>query len=237
MIDIVPSGKMHKAKGRAAHGTLDVRWDFSFDSQRNAAHPSFGRLKAFSDGILSPSALEPLHREKDTEVVTYVVDGEFRHFDERGHNGILKKGWIQHICAGRGIQHAEINNLEFRNLRFVELRFLPDRKGVTPRYQQKPVQKRQRRNRLLPLVSNRRLGALKMCSDAEVFASFLEKGKDLHHTVVPRRGLFLYVLEGGPLTLNGKRVPALSSAEIYKEPAIEIRALKDAELLLVDVRL
>jgi len=45
----------------------------------------------------------------------------------------------------------------------------------------------------------------------------------------------LYVLEGGPVSVNGVRVPPLGSAMITDERAIDLAAEQDAELLLVDV--
>jgi redox-sensitive bicupin YhaK (pirin superfamily) len=44
------------------------------------------------------------------------------------------------------------------------------------------------------------------------------------------------VLEGGPITVNGTRVPSLGSAMITEEKAIDLVAEQDAELLLVEVK-
>jgi hypothetical protein len=45
------------------------------------------------------------------------------------------------------------------------------------------------------------------------------------------------VLEGGPVLVNGKQAPALSSAMVTNERLFTVRAEKDAELLLVNVRI
>ena len=49
--------------------------------------------------------------------------------------------------------------------------------------------------------------------------------------------LYLCVLEGGPVVVNGERVTAPGSAMIKEEAGIEVSAEEDAELLLVDVLL
>ncbi|MGE5308125.1 MAG: pirin family protein [Deltaproteobacteria bacterium] len=237
MIIIHLSDQMYHTTKKARGGSVKARWIFSFDSLLDRQHDRFGTLTSFSEDTLSPGASLPLHPYNDNEVVTYIADGEFRHLDNKGHNGTLKKGWVQHTTAGPGMWHSEINNLEDRPLRFVQMQFSPAHIALKPHYEQKPVQKRQRRNKLLALVSNRRLGALKINADTEVFSSFLEKGKELHHAVEKDRGIFIYVLEKGPVRINGIRMTSLSCAEIVDEPAAVIRADEDAELLLVDVRL
>ena len=50
-------------------------------------------------------------------------------------------------------------------------------------------------------------------------------------------GVYLYVLEGGPVQLDGHRVPALAAAQVTQERALRAEAEGDAELLLVNVRL
>lgn len=237
MINVRSAKQIFTVKGEAGHGVFEGRRNFSFGTYVDSRHNNFGVLKAFNDDTFSPGAAAPLHSQRDVEVVTYCVQGEFRHFDDKGHDGVLKKGWIQHASAGSGIRHSEINNLTEQPLRFIQLLFVPHRKGEPPHYEQKPVQKRQRTNKLLPLVSNVHLGALKINSDAEVFSSFLQRHRHIRHPVREGRGLFAYVVEGGPVMINGKKVSSLGCAEISGETSADITAEKDAELILADVRL
>ena len=67
-------------------------------------------------------------------------------------------------------------------------------------------------------------------------SSFLHAGKTEHYDLESGRGLYLYVLEGGPITVNGTKVPPLGAAIISEETAIDVFAELDAELLLVDVK-
>lgn len=237
MINVRSPEQIYTVSGEAGHGVFEGRRSFSFGTYTDPEHGSFGVLKSFNDDTLSPGAALPLHSERDIEVVTYCAQGEFRHFDDKGHDGVLKKGWVQHASAGSGIRHSEINNLSGEPLRFIQIMFAPRRKGEQPHYEQKPVQKRQRTNKLLPLVSNEHLGALKVNADAEVFASFLQKSRHVRHPVRAGRGLFIYVVEGGPVEINGNKVHAQGCAEVSGETSFEITAGKDAELVLVDVRL
>ena len=102
--------------------------------------------------------------------------------------------------------------------------------------EQKAVGKADRTDRFLPLVSNRDEGSLPIASDARIFPSFLHVGKTEHYDLENRRGIYLYVLEGGPITVNSTQIPTLGAAVITEEPGIDVFADQDTELLLVDVK-
>lgn len=220
-----------------ANGTFSGRWHFSFGSYYDPSFEHFGTLRVFNDDTLSPGAVWPLHPHRDNEVVTYCAAGEFRHADEHGAGGILRKGWVQHTTVGRGMWHSEINNSPDEPMRFIQMWFRPARHGLEPSVEQKAIDRNDRTDRLLPLVSNSAPGALSIASDAEVSSSFLTKGHEVTHSVAKGWGVYLYVLEGGPVTVNGRRMPALSSAMITDERLFTVRADENAELLLVAARM
>jgi hypothetical protein len=74
-------------------------------------------------------------------------------------------------------------------------------------------------------------------SDAAVSSSLLEKGHEVTRQLAPGWGAYLYVLEGGPVLVNGTRASALASAMITDEREIKVRAEDDTELLLVEVKM
>jgi redox-sensitive bicupin YhaK (pirin superfamily) len=228
---------IHKAHGSIQNGSFLGRWHFSFDQYHDPEYTHFGALRVFNDDTLSPGAIWPLHPHHDIEVVTYCADGEFRHEDERGKGGILKKGWVQHTTVGNGMWHSEINNRPDEPMRFIQMWFLPSKQGLKPSVEQMEVDKKDRTDRLLLLVSNDHKGALKIFSDAEVYSSFLQEGHTVKHGIKAQRGAYLYVLEGGPVKVNGHLVPALGAAKVTGEMELTVNAEKDAELLLVDVAL
>jgi Pirin-related protein len=163
----------------------------------------------------------------------------FRHADQRGEGGILKKGWAQHTTVGSGMYHSEINDSPDEPMRFIQMWFFPDSPGLKPSVEQKPVEKSERTDRLLSLVSNHAPGALRIHQDVEVFSSFVKNGRSVAHVGKKGRGSYLYVLEGGPVVLNGQQeVPTFGAAVTRSVPELEIQAQgESAELLLVDVPL
>jgi len=52
----------------------------------------------------------PDHPHRGIETVTFVLDGELHHADNRGNSGVLGADDVQWMTAGRGIIHAELPN-------------------------------------------------------------------------------------------------------------------------------
>ena len=237
MITIRNPETIYQASGQIKNGTFHGRWHFSFDQYYDPEYTHFGALRVFNDDTLSPGAVWPLHPHKDNEVVTYCAGGEFRHEDEHGKGGILRMGWVQHTTVGRGMWHSEINNRPDEPMRFIQMWFFPTTHGLEPSVEQKKVEKADRMNKFLSIVSNSHPGALCIVSDAEVYSCFLEKGKKANHMLEAGRGSYFYLLDGGPVDVNGIRIPELGAAIIKEEAELHFEAKKDAELLLVEVLL
>jgi redox-sensitive bicupin YhaK (pirin superfamily) len=237
MITIRQPDEIYQARGQIEGGTFHGRWHFPFDQYRDPEHVRFGPLRVFNDDTLSPGAVWPLHPHRNIEVVTYCAEGEFRHADQRGEGGVLKKGWVQHTTVGRGMYHSEINNLPDRPMRFIQMWFLPIERDLEPSVEQKAVDREERRNHFLPLVSNEHADALSIRSPVRVCACFLESGRAVEYAIDDEWGVYLYVLEGGPVQLASHRMPACAAAQVTQETALHIEADGDAELLLVNVRL
>ena len=237
MIIVRHPESIYKAQGEIENGTFTGRWHFSFDEYYDSDNSQFGNLRVFNDDTLSPGAVWPLHPHREIEVVTYCAEGEFRHADEHGQGGILKKGWVQHTTVGSGMWHSEINNRKDIPMRFIQMWFLPSQPDLEPSVEQKQVAKFDRTDKFFLLVSNKNPAALKIFSDVEVCSCFLRKDMLVSYTLQIGRGAYLYVLEGGPVSLNDNCILELGSAEITDEKKLVLSANNDAELLLVDTAL
>lgn len=235
MILVRKPESIYQVDGTIRNGGFHGRWHFSFGNYHDPEFEDFGTLRVFNDDTLTPGAIWPLHPHHDNEVVTYCAGGEFRHADERGQGGVLKKGWVQHTTVGIGMWHSEINNRPDEPMRFIQMWFYPSKRGLKPSVEQKAVEKEDRTDRFLPLVSNRHEEALPIISDADVFSCFLEGGKTVHYELKPEHGAYIYILEGGPVKVNRLSVPTLGAAMIFDEDAFDVFSEQDAELLLVDV--
>ncbi len=237
MITIRKPKDIYEARGQIENGTFHGRWHFSFDQYYDPAFVQFGTLRVFNDDTLSPGATWPLHPHREIEVVTYCAEGEFRHADQRGQGGVLKKGWVQHTTVGKGMFHSEINNRPDIPMRFIQMWYIPSEPRLEPAVQQKQVERADRTNHFLPLVSNAHAEALPIRSAAEVYSCYLET--DHVADFAPREGwgVYLYALQGGPVDLNGQTIDTLGAAMVEQERELQVNSQKDAELLLVHVQL
>jgi redox-sensitive bicupin YhaK (pirin superfamily) len=236
-VTVRPSDTIYQASGEIQDGTFRGRWHFQFDRYRDSRHVHFGNLRVFNDDTLSPGATWPLHPHTQNEVVTYVAEGEFRHEDEHGKGGVLHQGGTQHTTVGSGMYHAEINHRKDVPMRFVQIWYWPERLNLRPTVEQREVDRAERTNRWLPLVSSSYPDTLPLRADGAVLASFLESGHSLEHRVAEGHGLYLYVLGGGPIRVETQRLAALDAAELVGAGHVRTTAEKDAELLLLEVNL
>jgi quercetin 2,3-dioxygenase len=236
MIMVRDPQSIYQIESKIVYGRFKGRWHFVFGDYYDPQFEDFGTLRVFNDSTLTPGAAWPLHQHRNHEIVTYVADGELICKDEHGKGGVLMKGWVQHTTAGCGIWQAEINNRLDRPMRIIQMWFYPLEHDFKPFVEQKVAVRADRTDRFLPLVSNQDAESLFIVSDARVFSGFLQSGKTAYYNLEAGRGIYLYLLEGGPISVNGTIVPTLGAAMITAETAISVSPEQDAELLLVDVK-
>jgi len=54
----------------------------------------------------------PDHPHRGFETISYMLAGRMRHRDSAGHEGLLQKGGVQWMTAGRGVIHSELPEQE-----------------------------------------------------------------------------------------------------------------------------
>lgn len=118
-----------------ADGVLG-RFSFPFDGGFDLTEHAHGLLMVHNDDVVEARAGLDLHRHKDTEIVTWVIEGRLRHEDTAGHGGELSAGTVQRMSAGRGILHAERNADPSADVRVVQMWLPPVHQGVEPSYEQ-----------------------------------------------------------------------------------------------------
>src|SRR5215207_623 len=76
------------------------------------------------------------HPHRGVETVTYMIDGELHHKDNGGHKGVLTKGDVQWMSAGKGLLHLEeAPESGFAHLLQLWVNMPADQKMSEPRYQ------------------------------------------------------------------------------------------------------
>jgi redox-sensitive bicupin YhaK (pirin superfamily) len=231
MIKIIASDERYHAD----HGWLDTRWHFSFGDYYDPSNMHWGALRVFNDDIVQGGGGFDMHPHRDMEIITYMIDGELRHADSMGHTDVLKAGEVQVMSAGKGLLHSEANASPDKPLRLLQMWILPRSKGATPRWAQQPFTAEQRRNRLLPVVSDGSIPeTLTIDQDASIHVASLDAGREVSYESRPGRHGYLFVISGA-VTLNGQKLGNGDQARIQNETRLSIRADENAELILIDV--
>lgn len=136
---------MHAAKvEHIIHGTL-VREGAGVKLQRyvgmdrsNALEPILLLDYFNSADVLDYMAGFPSHPHRGFETITYVLQGQITHQDNKGHTGVIGPGDVQWMTAGKGIVHSEMPAAEQGRLQGIQLWLnLPaTQKMCQPRYQE-----------------------------------------------------------------------------------------------------
>ena len=232
MIAIRPSTE----RGHVDHGWLDTFHTFSFASYVDPAHMAFRDLRVINEDRVAGGTGFGTHPHRDMEIVTYMLGGALEHRDSMGSVSILRPGDVQHMSAGTGVTHSEVNASPTEPARLLQIWIMPERRGLTPAYEEHTFSSAERNNVLRPIVArDRRDGALPIHQDVAIYASILDAGAGLTHRLDAGRHGWLQVARGA-VTLNGTRLAAGDGAAISDEPALDITAAEPSEILLFDLR-
>ena len=221
--------------GQADHGWLRARHHFSFSDYERPDRLSWGALRVWNDDEIAPDSGFPLHPHANMEIVTYVREGAVTHEDSLGNRGRTEAGDVQVMSAGAGIRHAEYN-LEPVTTKIFQIWIQPRRAGGAPTWGAKPFPKADRAGRFTALASGypEDAEALPIRADARVLGAALRAGETVRYPLGEGRKAYLASAKGA-FELNGQRFEARDGAAVQDEPMLAVRALDDAELLLVDV--
>ena len=105
-------------------------------------------------------------------------------------------------------------------MRFIQMWFIPEKLGLEPSVEQKAIEREERTNKFLPIISNEHSEALRIRSETQIFSSYLQKEKSLIYDIKTSRGIYLYVLEGGPIMFNESEIPELTAVKVELEKKV-----------------
>jgi redox-sensitive bicupin YhaK (pirin superfamily) len=220
--------------GGANHGWLDTRHHFSFADYHDPARMNWGRLRVWNDDTIMPETGFSPHPHADMEIITYVREGAITHQDSLGNKGRTEAGDVQVMSAGSGIRHSEYN-LEPEPTKIFQLWILPTRHGGASSWGTRPFPKGDRSGRFVALASGFAddANALPIRTDARVLGATLPAGQSAEYKLGAGRHGYLVPAKGA-VEINGVRLDPGDGAAIRDEVALAIRALSDAEIVLVD---
>ena len=232
MIELRPFASL----GAADHGWLDAHHHFSFADYHDTARTQWGQLRVWNDDTIAPQAGFPPHGHRDMEIITYVRKGAISHKDSLGNAGRTEAGDVQVMSAGTGIQHAEYN-AEDEATQIFQIWILPDSRGEAPAWGARPFPKDDRAGQFVTLASGIAGddGTLPIRAEARVLGATVKAGESVTYDTSADRHLYL-VPATGKVRIGDVDVNARDGAAITGLDRIEVTALEDSEIVMVDAR-
>lgn len=231
MITLRPSG----ARGHFDFGWLDTHHTFSFGEYFEPDHEQFRALRVLNEDCVQPGKGFGTHGHRDMEILTWVLSGALEHRDSLGTHGVIRPGEAQVMSAGTGIRHSEFNGSASEPVHFLQIWLLPERQGLSPRYDQVAFADESMRNRWRLIASPEGAeGSVRILQDVKVLVARLDVGRSLQADLPPGRAGFLQVASGS-VTLNGLAMHAGDGARIEGEPSLSLTAGSPSEILLFDL--
>ena len=221
-------------RGHANHGWLDSHFSFSFADYYSPAHMGFRALRVINEDTVSPQRGFGKHPHRDMEILSYVLAGAVQHEDSMGSSEILRPGELQHMSAGTGVRHSEMNPSATEPFHMLQIWLIPNQLGVTPKYEQKafPIQSQPNQLHLLASMDGN-AGSFHLNADADLLAATLTPGATVTHTFRNPNG-WLQVARG-TVTVANQTLKAGDGLQIEGEKMLSIASQDGGEFLLFDL--
>ena len=229
----------HKAstRGHADHGWLNSYHTFSFAGYHNPERVHFGMLRVLNDDTVQAGQGFCTHPHNDMEIVSIPLEGDLEHKDSMGNTAIIRHGDVQVMSAGTGIYHSENNHNNDRLVKFLQIWVFPNKKGVTPRYDQITLDINDRRNNYQQIVSpNPDDDGVWLHQDAWFHLAQFDRGFSLDYEIKKTgNGVYAFVLSG-ELEVNCTKLDTRDGFGMWDLDKFSVKALsQDAEILLIEV--
>lgn len=222
-------------RGQADHGWLHSQHSFSFADYYDPQEMGWGPLRVINEDRVEPGQGFGTHGHRDMEIISYVLSGELQHKDSMGNGTVIRRGDVQRMSAGTGVQHSEFNPSPRSPVHFLQIWIEPAARGMTPSYEQKYFAPEEKLGRLCLLASqDGREGSVTVHRDADLYVSLLAPGETVSHSLAADRMAYLHLVRGA-VRVNGVQLETGDGAKIEAEQKLLIAADADSEVLLFDL--
>ncbi len=236
---IMENSVLHKAgtRGLANHGWLNSYHTFSFANYYNPERMHFGVLRVLNDDTVQGGMGFGTHPHDNMEIISITLEGDLEHKDSMGNATVIRNGDIQVMSAGTGIRHSEYNKNKDKQVKFLQIWVFPNKRNVTPRYDQITLRHEDRHNKLQQVLSpNPADAGVWIHQDAWFHLGSFDKGKKVNYQLKKAgNGLYAFVINGD-FSINGISLNSRDGLGVWNTKDFAINALSDkAEILLMEV--
>lgn len=225
------------SRGHANHGWLNTHHTFSFANYFNPERMNFGVLRVLNDDTIDGGTGFGTHPHDNMEIISIPLEGDLEHKDSMGNTAVIKQGDIQVMSAGTGVFHSEYNANKDKPGSFLQIWVFPNKKNVSPRYDQISLKNEDLKNQFHQILSpNQEDEGVWIHQNAWFHMGEFENEKTSTYKLKDNtNGVYVFVIEGaikiGEQTLNKR-----DGFGIYETDAFDITSIKDnSKILLMEV--
>lgn len=226
-----------ETRGYQNHGWLEAKHTFSFANYYDPNRIHFGVLRVLNDDIIEGGMGFGTHAHDNMEIITIPLKGTLKHQDSLGHGGLIKAGDVQVMSAGTGIKHSEYNGEQDNEVNLFQIWVFPNKKNITPRYQQKTLDFLNNKNMLHEIVTPKPTDhALWIYQDAWFSIGSFDKNKSYSYNLKSKdNGVFAMVINGS-FNIEGIELKSRDGLGISETDQINLKSLaNDSYILLMEV--
>ncbi len=227
---------LHKAetRGHANHGWLDTYHTFSFANYFNPQRMQFGALRVLNDDTIDPSMGFGTHPHNNMEIISIPLSGDLEHKDSMGNISVINNGEIQVMSAGTGITHSEYNKNSDKVAKFLQIWVLPNKRNVTPRYDQIKIADNAKHNELQQIVSpNPNDEGVWIHQDAWFHIGTFDEGIDFKYNLKQKgNGIYFFVINGD-FQVENQLLNTRDGFGIWNAESADIKSISNNSTLLI----
>lgn len=224
------------SRGHADHGWLKTNHTFSFANYYNPERIHFGALRVLNDDWIAAGEGFGRHPHDNMEIITIPFTGAVLHQDSMGNKGVIKPGELQVMSAGTGIFHSEYNDSKIDPLTLFQIWIIPNKKNVTPRYDQITISDLAKKNELYQILSpNVDDQGVWIHQDTWFYMADLSAGKDVEYKWQREdSGVFIQLIDGS-VEVAGSFLSGRDAIAITETTSVNIKAKSAARILVMEV--
>lgn len=226
-----------ETRGLTAAGWLVGRHSFSFNQWYNPERVQFGALRVLNDDLITAGSGFPPHQHEDMEIVTIPLKGVVAHEDSSGGKGTVSAGEVQIMSAGTGVTHSEFNASKTEPLELLQIWVLPERLGLPPRYEEKKFPAIQPGAWQVLVSPSGEAESFKIFQQAWFSQIWLDTGmKQSYGMHAASYGVYVFVIDG-EVEVAGHRLGRRDALEVWNTELVDIHALANSRVLVIEVPL
>tara|TARA_B100001142_G_scaffold300145_1_gene324649 strand:+ start:236 stop:844 length:609 start_codon:yes stop_codon:yes gene_type:complete len=196
----------------------------------------FGVLRVLNDDSIAGGKGFGTHPHDNMEIITIPLEGALAHKDNMGNGTIIKKGDIQVMSAGTGITHSEFNSNEDHAVKVLQIWLFPNKKNVTPRYDQLSLKDIEVKNEFYQILSpNQNDQGVWIYQNSWFSMAEFDSDKEVNYKLnLTSNGVYIFVIEG-EIKVGKESLGKRDGFGIWNTEKINISALKGAKILLMEL--